>query len=140
MTSRQTPEALVARDELVAAPEGRSCEDQSFELPTGVYVAMAGMFTGFIAVLNIAFSGHMGVSFAAIFFFVAAFFAIPVLFTRSAPDSRTSALEWYQFLERGIVTASGREKAGSAAVLVLILPFLILCFGIAIATIAALVH
>jgi hypothetical protein len=91
-------------------------------------------------VLNIAFSGHMGVSFGAIFFFIASFFAIPVLFTRSAPASRTSALKWYQFLERGIDTPSGREKAGSAAVLVLILPFLILCFGIAIATIAALVR
>lgn len=138
MSNRQTADTLVARDEIVIAPNSRACDDQSFEIPTGIYVVMIAMFTGFVAVLNIAFSGHMGVTFAAIFAFIAAFFAIPISFTRVARDSRTSALPWHEFIDRGIDTATGRTKAGSATVLVLTLPVLIFCFALAIATIAAL--
>lgn len=137
MTTRHRHDTI-AGDELVAAPAARACDDQSFELPTGIYVAMAVMFFGFIAVLNVTFSGHMGVTFGAIFFLVAAFFAIPIFMTRTATDSRTRALKWYEFLDRGVETENGRSSAGAATVLVLILPFLILVFGIAIATIAAL--
>ena len=138
MTTRQFSQDLLASDEIVAAPSQRACEDQSFELPTGIYVAMALMFGGFVTVLNFAFSGGMAVSFGVIFAFLAAFFAVPALFPRMARDSRTVALTWYEFTNRGIDTATGRTSAASATVLVLALPFLILCFGIAVATIAAL--
>lgn len=130
---------LVAARELVEGPAQRACEDQSFELPTGVFVAMGLMFAGFVAVLGLAFSGHMAVSLGVIFVFLAAFFAVPSLFPAMARDASSRALRWQEFLDRGIDTATGRTKAGSATVLVLALPFLILCFGIAVATIAALV-
>jgi hypothetical protein len=139
MTTRQTPDVLTAREEIVAPPAQRACEDQSFELPSGIFVAMGVMFTGFVAVLSFAFSGHMGVSFAAIFAFIAALNAIPAIFPRMARNGHRGALDWDEFLGRGIETATGRAKAGSATVLVLMLPFLILCFGIAIAMIAAFV-
>ena len=61
------------------------------------------------------------------------------VFPAMARDSGSRALRWHEFLDRGIDTATGRTKAGPATVLVLVLPFLILCFGIAVATIAALV-
>ena len=139
MTTRQIQDLLIARDEIVAAPPTRACDDQSFELPTGIYVAMALMFAGFVAVLSVAFNGGMAVSFGVIFAFLAAFFAIPSLFPLIARDSRSRALQWHEFLERGIDTATGRASAGSATVLVLALPFLILCFAITVAAIAALV-
>lgn len=139
MTTRQTSQALLARHEVVEAPSPRACDDQSFELPTGIYVAMAVMFAGFVVVLSTAFSGKMAVSYGVIFAFLAVFFAVPSLFPRMAPDSRTAALKWHEFKDQGIDTATGRTSAASATVLVLALPFLILCFGIAIAMIAALV-
>jgi hypothetical protein len=43
------------------------------------------------------------------------------------------------FRHKGIRTETGRTAAQEATTLVLLLPFLILCFGVAIATIAALV-
>jgi hypothetical protein len=43
------------------------------------------------------------------------------------------------FRYKGIQTATGRTSAREATILVLLLPFLILCFAIAIATIASLV-
>lgn len=70
---------------------------------------------------------------------IAAFFAVPALFPGQVPEeSRTKALSLFDFGERGIATATGRATAREATILVLLLPFLILCFGIAVAMIAAL--
>jgi hypothetical protein len=140
MTTRLTTEVLLARDEIVAAPAQRACGDQSFELPGGIYVAMVLMFASFVAVLSLAFRGHMAVSFGVIFAFLAAFFAVPSLFPRMKPqESRTRALSWSRFMQKGIRTATGRTSAKDATILVLLLPFLILSFSVAVATIAALV-
>jgi hypothetical protein len=134
MTTRQVPEVLLAREEIVAPPAARACDDQSFELPGGLYAAMATMFAGFIAVLALAFrGGHMAVAYGVIFAFLAAYFAIPAIF------QQRKGLSWAMFRRRGIETETGRASASEATVLVLLLPFLILCFGIAIATIAAFV-
>jgi hypothetical protein len=134
MTTRQKPEVLAARDEIVAAPSQRACDDQSFELPGNLYAAMGIMFAGFVTVLSLAFrGGHMAVSYGVIFAFLAAFFAIPAMFQQS------KGLSWSMFRYKGIATATGGTSATEATILVLLLPFLILCFGIAVATIAALV-
>lgn len=137
MTTRHTHEVLIARDEIVAPPAPRACDDHSFELPTGIYVTMAIMFTGFVVVLGMAFRGEMAVSLGVIFFFIAAFFAVPSLFPGLARDSRSRALGWNEFMDKGIETATGRITGAGAAVLVLLLPFLILCFAVAVASIAA---
>jgi hypothetical protein len=139
MSRRQSREQLLVREEIVAAPAKRACEDQTFELPTEIYIAMATMFAGFIAVLSLAFrGGHMAVVYGVIFAFIAAFFAVPTLFPAIAHDeSRARALSLLDFRHRGIATATGRASAREATILVLLLPFLILCFGIAVATIAS---
>ena len=140
MTTRLKPEVLIARDEIVAAPAQRACDDQTFELPGGLYAAMACLFAGFVAVLALAFHGEMAVSYGVIFAFLAAFFAIPAIFPRMKPaGERTKALSWTMFRDKGIQTATGHASAAEATILVLLLPFLIFCFGIAVATIAALV-
>jgi hypothetical protein len=134
MTTRQKTEVLIARDEIVAAPVQRACDDPSFELPGGLYAAMAIMFAGFIAVLGVGFrGGHMAVAYGVIAAFLAAFFAIPAMFQQK------QGLSWAMFRYKGIRTATGHATASEATVLVLLLPFLILCFAIAVATIAALV-
>ena len=114
MTTRQRPEVLVARDEIVAPPPQRACDDQTFELPGGIYAAMAAMFAGFVAVLGLAFrGGHMAVAYGVIFAFLAAFFAIPAIFPRSKPvETRTRALSWARFHYKGISTATGRRRDG----------------------------
>jgi hypothetical protein len=138
MTTRQKPEVLVARDEIVAAPADRACNDQTFELPAGLYVAMALLFTGFVAVLSFAFRGHMAVSFGVIFAFLGAFFAIPAMFPHMAREG-SKPLSWFEFTDKGVSTATGRTSARDATILVLLLPFLILCFAIGISAIAALI-
>ena len=140
MTTRVKSEVLVARDEIVAAPAERACTDQSFELPRGVYIAMASLFAGFIGVLSLSFrGGHMAVAYGVIFAFIAAFFAIPAMFPAMAPEPKRS-LSWTTFRMRGVQTATGRTSATEATALVLLLPFLIFCFGMAIAAIAMIVR
>ena len=130
---------LLATKELVNAPAQRACDDQTFELPARIYGAMAFMFTGFVGVLSVAFSGQMTVSFGVIFAFLVAFFGIPALFPRMARGNGAKGFRWQDFVNNGINTATGRASATSATALILVLPFLILCFAIAVATIAALV-
>jgi hypothetical protein len=141
MTGRQTHEQLLSQGEIVSAPADRACRDQSFELPAPIYIAMATMFTGFVAVLGLAFrGGHMAVVVGVIFAFIAAFFAVPAMFPRiAAGETSTRALSWSEFADRGIMTATGHSTAREATTLVLLLPFLILMFGIAVVTIASLV-
>lgn len=140
MTTRVNLKVLNARNEVVAPPLARACNDQSFELPPGIYVAMALMFAGFVGVLAFAFHSNMAVSYGVIFAFLAAYFAVPALFPRMARGhSATKSLGWSAFRENGIVTATGHASSLEATILVLLLPFLILCFGIAVTIVAAMV-
>ena len=141
MTRRLDHAELLVRQEIVAPPSPRACTDRGFELPTGLYVAMAAMFLGFVGVLSFAFRNpEMAVPFGICVVFIAAFFTVPTLMVRTEPqDGSTPALSWSRFMEDGIATATGRTAGTDATVLVLLLPFLILCWAIAVAIIAALV-
>lgn len=140
MIARQSKQELLAQGEVVAAPlvavspADRACTDQNFELPTGLYVAMAAMFTGFVAVLALVLrGGHLAVAFGAIFAFVGVYFGVPFLFPKMAGQDRSKALSWDEFSDREIMTATGHSTARDAAILVLLLPSLIFCFALAVA-------
>ncbi len=141
MTRRLDHAELLVRQEIVAPPSPRACTDRGFELPTGLYVAMAAMFLGFVGVLSFAFRNPgMAVPFGICVVFIAAFFTVPTLMVRTkSQDASTPALSWSRFMEDGIATATGRTAGTDATVLVLLLPFLILCWAISVAVIAALV-
>ena len=139
MSFRVDPIKLKAEARVVAAPNERSCQDHSFELPTGLYVAMAGLFFGFLAVLAVGLSSSgLVVPMAINFVFLTAFFAIPAIFVRSA-NTEGRAKSWTRFMDRGIETANGHSSGKEAAVLMLVLPAFIFCWALAIVTIAALV-
>ncbi|HVH37494.1 MAG TPA: hypothetical protein VM757_02765 [Sphingomicrobium sp.] len=140
MVARIRKAEVLAQADIVAAP-ARACTDRSFELPPAIHIATALMFIGFVSVLSFAFRNpEMAVPWGVFVAFIAAFFIVPGLWTRMKPEeSRTPALTWTRFAEQGIDTATGRTSATEATVLVLLLPFLILCWAIAIAAIAALI-
>ena len=141
MTRRIDTATLIARNEIVAAPvtAQRACEDHSFELPPAIYIAMGGLFFGFLAVMAVGFAAPglivpMGINFA----FLTAFFAVPTIFVAASPGGQ-KALGWDAFMRNGVDTATGHSSGGEAAVLTLLLPFLIFCFAVAVVAIAALV-
>jgi hypothetical protein len=133
--------SLAYRDEIVAPPIQRACEDRTFELPVALHIATALLFLGFVSVLSLAFRApEMAVPFGIFVVFIAAFFSVPALWVRMRPDENMSrSLRWRDFARNGIATQAGRAGGREAAVLVLLLPFLILCWSIAVAIIAALV-
>ena len=140
MSRRIEQQKLAAHQEIVAAPaaEARACDDHSFELPNGIYVAMFAMLLGAVAVLATAFSGQMIVSYGIVVAFLLAFFAVLTIFVKASPGN--GAMSWDEFLSKGIDTATGRTGAGEATVLALALPFFIFCWATGVATIAATVR
>jgi hypothetical protein len=141
MSRRIDHKQLAASNEVVAspAPVQRACNDHNFGLPPVLHLATGALFLGFVTVLSLAFSHHMLVSWGVFAAFITAFFAVPAIFVRTSPEGRR-ALRWDEFVEKGIDTETGRTGAGEATVLVLALPVFVLCWAVAVATIAAVVR
>ena len=138
---------LVTREQLARtaditteAPRAHTIVDRTFELPKGLYVATVGLYLGFIATLAVTFAHPELTILAVIFAFsIVAGFALPLVWTRLAPETLRKSKTWARFQFEGIQTASGRSSARDATVQVLILPVLIFLWGVSIAVIAALV-
>lgn len=123
----------------IASPAPRREIDRTFELPTGLYLATAGLYLGFIGVMAATFGdGQLAIPLVIFALFVIAGFGTPMLWARMGPAKPRKALTWGALKSRGIMTATGRLGAGAAAAQVLVLPVLIFAWGIAIAAIAAL--
>lgn len=138
MTSNLRQTQLLVQDEIVASPRPRACEDHSFEMPTAIYGMMAALFFGFMGIMAVGFSHPemlvpMGINFA----FLTAFFAVPAVIVNVSVEEER-ALRWSEFMRKGIDTATGHTSGGEAAILVLLLPFLVFCWAIAIVILAAL--
>jgi len=139
MSVRVDPKLLRSDAKLVPPPCQRACEDHHFEMPTGVYVAMAALLFGFLAVLAIGLANpNLVVPMAINFIFLTAFFAVPVLFVVSAKDGKHS-LSWGEFMKRGLDTATGRASGPEAVILTLMLPLFIFGWSVAIVAINAII-
>ena len=135
--SKNLPRHLVAdqaviRDRAVTP----TVVDRSFHLPRAFYVATVGLYLGFLAVMAVGLSTPGLIIPMAIFaFFIVAGFALPLIWTRLAPESGQQAKSWAQLKRDGIATLTGRVSAHDAAAQVLILPVLIFCWGVVSVTI-----
>ncbi len=113
--------------------------DRNFGLPTALYAATIGCYLGFLVIVGSAFANPaLAIPMAIIAVLVAAAFGVPAIWTRlkgnpSAPETLG------EFETRGIMTNTGRLSAGEASAQVLILPVLLVFWGIAVAVIAAIV-
>ncbi len=141
MSKRIEQQLLEGKARIVAPPYAPTVVDRSFELPRRLYGATVGLYLAFIAIMAAGFSSPGLVIPMAIFvLFVVAGFGVPTIWTRLAPDAgRKPTMRWRRFADRGIVTATGRLTARDATIQMLILPVLIVAWGLAVATIAALV-
>ena len=148
MTKRHDFQLLAASADIVAAPAilaasipaQRACTDRSFELPTALYVATIGLYRAFLAIMAVGFqSPEMILPMVIFVAFIAMLFGTPALWARMKPDHDSRALTMAQFMACGIDTHTGHNKGGAAAIQMLILPVLVLCWGIAVVVIAALV-
>jgi hypothetical protein len=141
MAERLTRELIAEKAIIHEVPVLRAptTVDRSFELPTGLYVATAALFFGFVAVMAFGFGNPaLIVPMGIIVTFIAMFFAVPAMWTRMKPDTQQRATPWARFQRDGIMTLYGPMSAGAATVQVLILPALIFAWGVTVVTMAAL--
>jgi hypothetical protein len=117
----------------------RTRVDRSFGLPTGLYVVTVAAYMGFIGLMAaLLMNPGLVIPLAICALLLVAAFGVPTLWTRMNPANESHPLTFDQFRHRGIDTLTGRLTAKEATVQVLILPVLILAWGIACAVIIAL--
>nr|WP_086493002.1 hypothetical protein [Novosphingobium panipatense] len=113
--------------------------DRGFGLPTPIYAATVALYLGFIGVMAVSFlNPELAIPMVIFAGFVVFAFGLVGFWTRMKPENDTVAPDWGQFRARGIETLSGRLTAGEATIQVLMLPVLILGWGLAVAVIVAL--
>jgi hypothetical protein len=140
MTVKLSTETIGQIAEIRDEPLVRQDIDRTFELPTGLYGATVGAYLAFLGVMAAGFQSRDMILPMAIFvIYIAMTFGVPALWARMRPDTAARALGWDRFMQQGVDTWAGRIAAKDAALQVLILPVLILFWGVAVVMIAALV-
>jgi hypothetical protein len=123
-----------------AAPVRHQVEtDRNFGLPSALYGVTVGCYLGFLLIVGSAFANPaLAIPMAIIVLLVAAFFAVPAMWTRLR-DNRSEPQTLGEFDRSGIMTNTGRLAPRDATIQVLILPVLLVVWGLAVAVIAAIV-
>ena len=139
LTRQTVAEKAVIHDTL--ALRAPTTVDRSFELPAALYIGTVACYLAFIGVMALGFGNpHLIIPMAIFAIFIIMGFAVPAVWMRMKPDHPQTLTSWSRFSRAGIMTAFGHTAARDATVQVLILPVLILIWGLATVTIAALVR
>lgn len=113
--------------------------DRNFGLPTGLYAGTVFCYLAFLGIMSTLFiNSQLAIPMVVIVGFVILAFGVAGKWAGMKPDNDTRPLSWDQFSHRGIQTLSGPLTVGEASAQVLVLPLLILVWGVAIAVIVAL--
>ena len=144
MAQKLNSAAMAQHADVHAAPPaeaGSHVVDRSFGLPGALYATTVACYLVFMAITAAAFGNpELIIPMAIIVFLIFAGFGVPTQWTRLAPDVVAKAKGWTRFQRDGIKTLTGHNSAGEATVQVLILPVLLVVWGLAVVTIAALVR
>jgi hypothetical protein len=113
--------------------------DRNFGLPSALYSATVAGYLGFLLVVGSAFANPvLAIPMAIFVVFIIAGFGVPAVWTRLAGNT-SEPQTMGEFEAKGIMTNTGRLTARDATIQVLILPALLVIWGLAIAVIAAIV-
>lgn len=108
-----------------------------FDLPPVLHAAVFGGFGVYLAIMWLAFSDReLVIPFAIFFVFLAGFYILPALWAKVADDGRPKP-DWLDFSSAGMECATGHVSARSAMVQVLIMPVMLVAWGVIIAVIHA---
>ena len=114
--------------------------DRNFGLPEALYAATVGCYLGFLLVVGTAFaSPGLAIPMAICALFIVAGFGVPAVWTRLAGNT-TAPQTMGEFALKGIMTHTGRLAPRDATIQMLILPVLLVIWGLAVAVIAAVVR
>jgi len=140
MSIRIDPKTLATATEIAAPEQQRACEDRTFNLPVSLHAAYFGLSLAFLAVMWAGFSAPgLAIPMVICVFFTAAFYVVPMLWATMGPDNPGRSMPFASLMDKGVDTLTGRCSGGAAVAQVLVLPALLLFWGLAVVTIAALV-
>lgn len=113
--------------------------DRNFGLPTALYGATIACYLGFLVIVGTSFANPvLAIPMAIIVLLIVAAFGVPAVWSRLR-DNSSAPQTLGEFETSGIMTNTGRLAPRDAAIQVLILPVLLVAWGLAIAVIAAIV-
>ena len=106
-----------------------------FGLPPVLHGALFGGFLVYLAIMWAAFGeAQLAIPFVIFVVFIVASFVVPAMWTSVAPGAQPKQ-DWAWFREHGIVCATGHMGAGAAVVHVMLLPAMIILWGLSVAVI-----
>ncbi len=114
--------------------------NRTFELPAALYGVTVACYLGFLGLMSLLFmNSELVLPMVAFVVSIIGGFGLCYKWAGMRPDADSHALTLGQFSNRGVQTLSGPLTAGEASAQVLILPVLIMVWGVAIAVIYAVV-
>ncbi len=145
MTQHSTQTELATLATITATPTSGAAKagpiNRSFELPPVLYAITVGCYLGFLGLMSALFmTSELALPMAAFVISILGGFGLCYKWVAMKPDHACGTLTSGQFAHRGIQTLSGRLTATEASVQVLILPVLLMVWGLAIAVIVAVVR
>jgi len=111
--------------------------ERVFDLHPALHAAVFGGFFAYLAIMWATFAtGELILPFAIFVIFLAAAWIVPACWARVAGTPGRKA-SWSEFMRDGFVCETGRVSAGAAMGQVLIMPAMLILWGLAIAVIKA---
>jgi hypothetical protein len=116
-----------------ATPNIRQDVDRSFGLPPVLHVVTFALYFAFLTVMSLGLGTRdLAIPLAICFIFLGMAAVVPAKWVTMKPINQTKKNRWIDFSQYGIETYTGLMHANDAIVQILILPVLILLWGIAI--------
>ncbi|WP_260581406.1 hypothetical protein [Sphingopyxis sp. PET50] len=111
---------------------------RSFDLPTGLFAATVALYFAFLGVMAATFADQgLAIPMAIFSIYIAMAFGTPAMWVRMKPRHAAKPPTWSRFMSDGVDTLTGRLDGRGAAAQVLMLPVLILGWGLIVAAIVA---
>jgi hypothetical protein len=135
---------LASTQQLVPAPTlpnlRQDIESRHFDLPAALHTGYFGLLLAYLAVMFLGFRAPgMIIPIAICVIFTVGFYVVPALWSGMRPERKSQPASIASLLGKGVQTHVGWLSGRDAVVQVLTIPVLILCWGLAVVTIAAIV-
>jgi len=112
--------------------------ERTFGLPPRLFVATIGAYFAFLGIMAATFmTAELVIPFAIFVIYIVMAFGVPALWARVAGRPVGRFQTWEEFRSEGMVIETGRISGGGAIAQVLVLPALVVGWGVAIAIIVA---
>lgn len=115
-------------------------ETRHFDLPVALHASFFGFFLAYLGVMFLGFrSPGLVVPMAIFVIFTVGFYLVPALWAGMNPAHDDRPLSIAALLDRGIMTHTGWCRGRDAVAQVILMPLVLLGWGLTVVTIAALV-